>query len=148
VASGTTSQNHSYVFDPGMEFKDAGLIAADAAALVDTVAKIVDLGANFLRAAMVIDISAVEIASNDERYDIVIQLSNSATFASGILDRCALTTGTLEALAGDTDTPVGRHILYFDNEIDGTIYRYARVWTDVTGTIATGINYTAWAAPF
>lgn len=148
MASGTTSQHHSYVFDSALEFKDAGLVAADAAAEVDASAKIVDLGAKFFRAAMVIDVSAIEIASNDERYDIIVQLSSSATFASVILDRATLPLGCLEALPGDQDSTVGRYILYFDNEMDGTIYRYARVYTDVTGTVATGINYTAWAAPF
>ena len=47
---------------------------------------------------------------------------------------------------GDTTATTGRYILPVRNEINGTWYRYARLYTDVTGTIATGINYTAYVA--
>lgn len=144
-----TSAKHrpSFTFDANLEFKDAGLVAADAAAQVDSAAKVVDLGEGHFVGAMVIDVSAIEIASNDERYDICIQLSDSSTFASGIVDAVVLALGAHETLAGDTDSTTGRYVVYFHNEVNGTWYRYARIYTDVTGTIATGINFTAWAAP-
>lgn len=144
-----TSAKHrpNFTFDANLEFKDAGLVAADAAATVDSAAKVVDLGEGHFVGAMVIDVSAIEIASNDERYDICIQLSDSSTFASGIVDAAILALGHATPLAGDTTSTTGRYVLYFHNEYNGTWYRYARVYTDVTGTIATGINYTAWAAP-
>jgi len=139
------TNNHSYVFEGNLEMKDAGLVAADAAAQVDSADKIVDLGAAYVKGALVIDISAIEIASNDERYDICFQLSSSSTFASSVFNRAILAVGALETLiGGDTDTAVGRYILHVDNEFGGTIYRYARVYTNVTGSIATGINYTAY----
>jgi hypothetical protein len=130
-----------------LELKDAGLVAADAAATVDGSAKIIDLGTGFVAGEIVIDVTAIEIASNDERYDITLQLSDSATFASGIVDRCCLSLGAHEVLPGDTDSATGRHTLPFNNRYkDETVYRYARLYTDVTGTIATGINYSAFAA--
>jgi hypothetical protein len=144
-----TSAKHrpSYTFDAELEFKDAGLIAADAAATVDSVAKIVDLGEGLVEADMIIDVTAVEIASNDERYDVCVQLSDSASFASGIVNAAIYAFGALETLIGtDTDSTVGRYVLPFRNEVNGTWYRYARVYTNVTGSIATGINYVAWAA--
>jgi hypothetical protein len=136
----------TFTFDSDLEFKDAGLIAASAAAQVDSAAKIVDLGTGYTRAVMVIDVSAVEIASNDEVYDIIVQLSSSATFASTIVAAAKLELGANEVLNGDQDSTTGRYKLYFDNEYDLTYYRYARVYTLVAGTIATGINYTAYAA--
>ncbi len=143
-----TSAKHrpSFTFDANLEFKDAGLVAADAAAQVDGSNKIVDLGEGHFVGAMVIDVSAIETASTDERYDITIQLSDSATFASGIVDAAVLPLGHATPLSGDTTSTTGRYVLYFHNELNGTWYRYARVFTDVTGTVATGINYTAWAA--
>jgi len=42
---------------------------------------------------------------------------------------------------------VGRYTLPFSNEDNGTFYRYVRVYTVVGGTIASGINYTAWCVP-
>ena len=120
-------------FDYDLRMKDAGLIAADAAWTVGAAPR-----------SMIFDISAIEIASNDERYAIKLQLSSSATFASTVVEATALWTGALETLIGaDTDTPVGRYELPFTNELNGTTYRYLRGYTDVAGTIATGINFTA-----
>jgi hypothetical protein len=144
-----TSAKHrpSFTFDAELEFKDAGLVAADAAATVDSVAKIVDLGEGLFEGNMVVDVTAIEIASNDEKYEIQVQLSDSSSFASGIVQGPTLCLGALETLIGtDTDSTVGRYVLPFRNEWNGTWYRYARVYTNVTGAIATGINFIAWAA--
>lgn len=144
----------SYTFDAELEFKDAGLIAADAAALVDGVAKIVDVGTGLFEADMVIDVSALEIASGDERYSVIIQGSSSPTFASDIAILAVLplgdgtTIGTAFGGSGvDVDDAVGRYILPFRNERNNVYYQYLRTWTDVAGAIATGINYSAFAAP-
>jgi hypothetical protein len=144
-----TSAKHrpSFTFDAELEFKDAGLVAADAAATVDSVAKIVDLGEGLFEGNMIVDVTAIEIASNDEKYEIQVQLSDSSSFASGIVQGPTLCLGALETLIGtDTDSTVGRYVLPFRNEWNGTWYRYARVYTNVTGAIATGINFIAWAA--
>ena len=45
---------------------------------------------------------------------------------------------------GTVDAVTGRYILPFDNEYAGAVYRYMRLYTVVAGTIATGINYTAY----
>jgi hypothetical protein len=144
-----TSAKHrpSFTFDAELEFKDAGLVAADAAATVDSVAKIVDLGEGLFEGNMVVDVTAIEIASNDEKYEIQVQLSDSSSFASGIVQGPTLCLGALETLIGtDTDSTVGRYVLPFRNEWNGTWYRYARVYVNCTGAIATGINMTCWAA--
>jgi len=144
-----TSAKHrpSYTFDANLEFKDAGLIAADDAAQVDSADKIVDLGEGLFEGDMVIDVAAIEIASNDERYEIQVQFSDSSSFASGVVGGSTLVLGALEVLIGtDTDSTTGRYILPFRNEINGTWYRYARVYINVSGSIATGINFSAWAA--
>lgn len=132
-------------FDAELEFKDAGLVAASAAATVDSSAQIIDIGTGFYQGMMLIDVSAIEIASNTEIYNICIQLSSSATFASTIETAAKLELGAAEVLLGDQDSTTGRYKLYFDNEYDGTYYQYARVYTVVAGDVATGINYAAYA---
>lgn len=133
-----------FVFDADLELKDAGLVAADAAAQVDGADKILDLGASRVDGTVVVNVTAIEIASNDERYDICWQLSSSATFASTVVQGPVLALGALETLIGaDTDSAAGQYELKVSNEVNGTIYRYARLYTNVTGTIATGINYSA-----
>ena len=83
-------------FDYDLRLKDAGLVAADAAAQVGSADKILDLGAGRMDGTVVVD-----------------------------------------------DSAVGRYELPTTNEINGTVYRYMRLYTDVAGTIATGINYSA-----
>lgn len=138
----------SYTFDANLQLKDAGLIAADAAAQVSSANKILDLGTGYVSGDVVIDVTAIEIASNDERYDIGVQLSNSATFASGVVQGPVLPLGALETLIGaDTDSSTGRYVLPFTNRgVDENIYRYMRLYINVSGTIATGINFSAFAA--
>lgn len=137
-------------FDAELEFKDSGLVASSAAAQVDSAAQVVDLGTGHFKGMMIIDVSALEIASNDEAYTIVIQGSPDSTFtAATSVEFAALHLGAKETKLTDTDKDdaAGRFKIYFDNENNGTYYRYARVYTVVAGSIATGINYTAFAVP-
>lgn len=137
-------------FDSGMEFKDAGLVAASAAAQVDSAAKYVDVGTGLFIGKMIIYVSALEIADNDETYDIVVQGSNATAFtAASSVELAALHLGAKEIKRTDTDKDdsTGVFKIYFDNENDGTYYRYIRLYTVVGGTIATGINYTAYCVP-
>lgn len=130
--------------DDEMLFKDAGLVAADAAAQVDGSNKIVDLGLSRFDGVMFIDVSAIEVASGDESYRIKIQFSNSATFASGVIGGPQLHLGDSSVLIGESaDSTTGHYELPFCNEVNGTLYRHARIYTDVAGTIATGINFVA-----
>jgi hypothetical protein len=138
-------------FDANLEFKDAGLVAASAAATVDSAAKVIDVGEGLFRGCMIIDVSALEIASNTEIYDIIIQGSTVAAFATdtAIAELAALNLSAAEVKRSDCnkDDSTGRFKIYFDNENDGSYYRYLRVYTVVAGDVATGINYTAYAVP-
>ena len=134
-------------FDADLEFKDAGLVAASAAATVDSAAKVVDLGTGFFEGRMWIDVTAVEVADGNESYKIAVELSDNSGFSAGSeFERCAIVLGDSSIHGGDTDTAVGRYSLPFDNRMeDGDLYRYARIYTTVAGTVGTGINFSAWA---
>lgn len=138
-------------FDYALQLKDAGLVAASAAAQVGGVDKILDLGAAVrVDGRMIVDISALEVGSDNELYDIIIQGSSSATFASAIQNLGQLSVGSAggHTTRGDgaaLDT-TGHYEVAFTNEQNGTAYRYLRAFTVVAGTIATGINYTAFVA--
>lgn len=134
------------VYDVDLEMKDAGLVAASTAATVDDVAKIIDLGTGTVNARIIIDVSAIEIATNDEKYDICVQLSSKSDFADTIETPVKLELGASETLLGDQDSTVGRYEIFFSNVYNGTYYQYARLYTVVAGTIATGINYSAYMA--
>lgn len=135
---------HSAIQDALMEFKDAGLIAASAAAQVDGGNKIVNVGVAYFKAKMLVDVTAIEIASNDEHYRILVQGSTSASFASGIETLGALDLGATEVRDGGAqDSTTGRYEIPFNNTQNGVCYPYLRVYTFVGGSIATGINYIA-----
>ena len=138
-------------FDALLEFKDAGALTASAAAQVDSAAKIVDLGWGVWEGEMFVDVPAIEVDSDDEKYIVGVQISDSATFASGIYEVASLALGSAgtaagDNLAGDTDMGAGRYRMPFTNQIaDGVTKRYCRVYCTISGTIVTGINFTAYA---
>jgi hypothetical protein len=135
------------IFDSELELKDAGLVAASAAAQVDSAAVSIDVGTGHFKGMVEIEVTALEIASNDEIYDIVVQGSTVAAFATdtAIWELAQLSLGAAETKRTDAngDSTTGRYKIYFDNETDGIYCRYLRLYTVVAGTIATGINYTA-----
>lgn len=150
-----TSQN--FTLDTLLQLKDAGLIAASAAAQVGGSARVIDLmgDANVIpsgaippemRGTILIDVSAIEIATGDEKYTVTLQLSSSSTFASDIANLCSLELGAATPLLGGATVvgTTGRFLLPFYTNRNGTTRRYARLYTTVVGTIATGINYQAW----
>lgn len=142
----TARQVRQYPYDNDLLMKDAGLVAASAAAQVASAAKIITVGEALFKAVLVIDVTAIEIASNDELYTIIVQGSTSSSFASDIQNLAALPMGATEVNFAAIDSTTGRYELPFMNEQDGICYPYLRVYTGVAGTIATGINYTAFAS--
>lgn len=142
------SQQKTYTFDKNLQLKDAGLVAASAAAQVAGADKVLDLGAGRFDGVAVIDLAACEVASGDESYHVELQFSNSATFASTNIVGPTVKLGDSTVNFGSADTPAtGRIELPFNNEFFGTRYRYMRVYTRIAGAIATGINFTAFVAP-
>lgn len=156
----TGQRRTQYPIDATLQLKDAGLIAASAAATVGGSARVLDLVGTGLTmgqatapqffADVMVDITAIEIASNDELYSIVLEGSDSATFAGAIEELAVLRVGALEVLSpdNDVDSDVGRYVMSWSgNGRNGRQYRYVRLYTVVAGTIATGINYSAWLVP-
>jgi len=143
-----TRNQKDFTPDTDTQLKDAGLIAASAACQVGGSARVLDLGANQrVDGRVIIDVTAIEIASNDEIYDIVIQLGDASAFDGAVKNAGGLNLAATEvADGGADDAAVGHYELHFCNEYNGVLYRYARLYTVVAGTIATGINYTAWLA--
>jgi hypothetical protein len=129
-----------FTYDHATLLKAAGLVAASAAGSV-----ILDLGDGLMVANLIVDVTALEVAGGDEIYTISLEGSNVAAMTSGSVILAEKTLGNVAAPA-DADTATGRHVIPFRNELNGTLYRYVRVFTTVVGAIATGINYSAFLA--
>ena len=96
-------------------------------------------------ADLMVHVTAIDIASNDELYSLELQGSTSATFASGIENLATLHLGPNETLITDTDvdSTVGVYTVPFTNQVGGRMYRYVRLKIVVAGTTPS-ITYTAY----
>lgn len=130
----------NFTYDDALSLKDAGLVASTT-----TESTIIDLGPGVVDGFLVLDVSAVEVASTDEIYLIVLEGSTVSGMASGSVSLANIEMGNATAPA-DADTGTGRFAVPFRNEQNGTTYRYVRIYTEVAGTIATGINFLAFMA--
>jgi len=150
-------QAHNFTLDTALQLKDAGLVAADAAAQVGGADQYIDLGAAnaYARFAVVIDWTACEVASTDEVYDVQVQGSTATSFSTKYI-LASKKFGDSSVTLQPVDTPPsGRTVIFCDNvahtsATDGNSIiatRYIRLYTDVAGTIATGFNYSAWLVP-
>jgi len=120
-------------------YDNALLIRAAGAAITatETGSVILDLGAGMMDADLVVDVTAIDVTTGDEAYSLMLEVSPDATFgtAGNIRVAAELRIGgaTFTAPNGAADT-VGRFIIPFRNERNGTIYRYARLYTLIAGT--------------
>lgn len=130
-----------FTYDAELELKAAGLVGSTAAGSI-----ILDLGDGLVDGLLVLDVSAVEVASGDEKYDISLEASNVAAMDSGSQVVASKALGIATAPMDDTVSTAGRYVVPFRNEQNGTVLRYVRVHTTVAGTVATGINFSAFIA--
>ena len=146
-------QSQSYTLDDNLVLSAAALVAADA---VGSVAYL-DLGAAnaYAEFDVVLNWTACEVATGDEKYHFRVQGSDTTAFTNAYtLGQVILGDSTVNFNAVDT-APVGRYVIHCDNvactsATDGgslIATRYVRIYLDVTGTIATGINYSANLVP-
>lgn len=143
----------TFSYDEDLILKDAGLVASSAAATVGGSAKVIDLGSGQglktpeYEGTLVVDATVIEVASNDELFMVQVQMANEAAFDTTAFAVATLVLGAAEVTGNAADTPAGQYVLKFCNRgPDGTRYRYLRLHTEVAGTIATGINYSAYAS--
>uniref|UniRef100_A0A6M3LG67 Uncharacterized protein n=1 Tax=viral metagenome TaxID=1070528 RepID=A0A6M3LG67_9ZZZZ len=165
--------NRKKIFDDLLQMRTAGTAATGVtgkAATVDAALKIFDTGGGYTEGKWIIDVAYASLGSPSNvpnlAYIIELQGSNSATFATPIikLDTARLVVNVSGTADGIPMTPSStrnlatvpfRVIKPFQNDVNGTIYRYMRLWTKTSGgytsgtpsvgigSIVTGIDYTA-----
>lgn len=128
-----------FTYDNATLMKAAGLVAASADGTI------IDLGDGLFDGFLVLDVTAVEVATGDEKYTISVEGSSVAAMTSLSVCLAKITLGNV-IVPMDDPTDVGRFVVPFRNEQNGVLKRYVRLSTLVAGTIATGINFTAFLA--
>jgi hypothetical protein len=125
----------TYTQDADLILKDRTAITASGAGQIAGSPVIRDLGAARFEGVALIDVSAIKVSAADESYRVLIQGSNSASFASGVVNLAETSLGAAAALPGGAQvSTVGRSELPFTNEQADVVYRYLRAYTVVAGT--------------
>jgi hypothetical protein len=131
-------------FDVLTQLKDnAGAVTASGNAQVAAADKIVFLGAGIMEADLVTDVYAIDTTSADEKYEIEFQLSDSATFASGIVVAEVIKLGALASTGSSANSGAGRYLNGVSNLFDGHAYAYCRLYHRISGTTPS-ITYAAY----
>jgi hypothetical protein len=136
--------NAQFTYDNLLLLKDAGAVTATGVGQVSASNRILDLGSgSYHRGSVIIDVTAIDIASGDELYRLELQGSTSPSFASGIRALATVILGHSSVVPGGTSSTVGAQIVPFATEYQGVLYRYARMAHTLSGTTPS-INYTAY----
>ena len=94
------------------------------------------------RYKIVIVVSAIEIASNDENYNIDIE-ANTRAATSTYKTIGGLSLGPTEMTGRSSDDTIGTYVILIDNPNDHQIRTHVRL----VGSVATGINFVATVYP-
>jgi hypothetical protein len=141
------AQLQTATFDAALVVKDAGAITSSAAATVGGNAQVIDLGDAYVEGRLNIDISAIDFATGDEKYEIQLQFSDGDDFSGDDVFAIALHLG--DAATGRTDqAKTGRfHTMWCNRFLDSTglpkNFRYVRAYTIATGT-SPSLNWEGW----
>lgn len=138
----TTDNLYSrFTYDDALELKAAALVGATA------VGSVLDLGPGLADGFVVIDVTAIEIATGDEIYTISLEGSTVLAMSSESVCLAKKVFGNLVVPMDNALSIIGRYVIPFRNEDGGEIQRYVRIHTLVAGTIDSGgINYSAFIA--
>lgn len=134
------NQYARFTHDGDLEMKAAGLLA------VSTDGSILDLGEGLFDGFLVIDMTACEVASTDEIYTVSVEGSTVAAMTSAGVCLAKKVFGNVVVPMDDDADALGRYVIPFRNEENGELQRYVRLSTLIAGTIATGINFSAFLA--
>lgn len=130
-------------YDNALKIRAAGAITS-----TETGSLILDMGDSLLEGDLVLDVTAMDVTTGDESYQFKLQGSPDAAFGTAgnirVLAELIVGGATGATPNGAADT-VGRFIIPFRNERNGTSCRYLRLLTTVAGTTPS-INFVGFLA--
>lgn len=140
--------DRTYSFDANLQLSDNAAAYTASGYLQSAGADgVLDLGGNqgvtptqFARidAMAIFDVTAIDIASGNETYQIDILLSNDPAFAAGnVVCAAGIQLGKGASLRGavaQQDSVTGRYEVGFTNQLGGTIFEYAKAFLTAGGT--------------
>lgn len=149
--------DRTYSFDANMLLSDgAAAYTASGYAQNGGIDGILDLGGNQgvtplqqarMDAVLVMDITAIDIASGNETYKLKVMGSNTAAFLTATANLSSIELGKGASLvpATQSDSVVGRVEQLFTTERTNTKYEFIKLYNELGGTTPS-ITYTAFVA--
>lgn len=149
--------DRTYSFDANLVLSDnAAAYTANGFAQAGGANAILDLGGNQgvtptqlarIDAVAVVDVTAIDIASGNETYKLVIVGSNSPSLASNCVELGGIQIGKGASLeiANGQDNVTGRYEIGFCNQVAGALFQYIALAIVVAGTTPS-INIEAFVA--
>ena len=157
----TTYLKDDFLYDDALLLEDSldsagavsAIVASQAGKVLD-VAQVIDLGDGLVEGYMIVDVDAILCSAADVLYEIFLQGSNVAAFATAgvIRNLAALELGAGELLTnatattGDQGAAGDRYVVPFRNELNGTVYRYVRAYQEIANGTGETITDTIWLA--
>jgi len=126
------------MFDTKLILKAAGLVASTANGTG------IEVGEGKISARMVIDVSAIEIDTGDEKYVLHLVGGDDSDFTNSTSLGSIEVGGSTSGIEGNVDSEIGRFEIPVSNEKGGVIYPHVRLRTIISGTVGTGINFSAY----
>jgi hypothetical protein len=120
-------------------YDNSSLIRASAANITstETGSVILDIGTGLTEGYLVLDVTTMDVTTGDEAYTFILEGSPDAAFGTAanitVLAMQKLGGATGAAPLGTADA-VGRFLVPFRNERNGTTFRYVRLYTVLAGT--------------
>jgi hypothetical protein len=142
-------ENRKTIYDTLGILKRAEAVTSSAAATTDGVGYF-DTGGGFTEGKVVFDVTAIKVnvgGTGSESYVLSLQGSNTTTFTSYV-NLGSISLGTVGSIlyGNVTVKDLTTYVRPFSNKLGDTVYRYLRCYHTITGTVTTGINYSAWLA--
>lgn len=122
--------NKYYPFDSRLEHRAVGLAALTATATLGTISQKVAMRTEY---TTVLNIESIDVASADEKYDLVVEVSNDSfssyeVAANLVLGHSSTRLASMSNAAGDA------YDFEWNTEINGVSYKDARLRLVISGT--------------
>ncbi len=120
-------------------------VTADGVSQVAGAAVNIQLGPGRFEGVLIIDVSAMDVSSADEVYNLILEGASSNAFsATEVLSQYTL-GATAVRPHGAATSVIGRYEIPFITEQHDTVYDWVRLYADVGGTTPS-ITFKAWIA--
>lgn len=145
---------HALPKDELATFADAQTLSSTG--YINNANAVIDLGNGYIEGTLVLDLSALDMTTGDETYQLALIGSNDASFGNGNCDLLAFqdfsgaaTSRVLATILAATPavplTGQGatRYMVKFCNQKGGFLFRYAKLYATLSGTTPS-ITLNAW----